>query len=183
MRCEQAMKLMSARLDGELGEKEIARLEAHMATCSACRAEWYRLRAMDRLLCSAAMLSAPSGFPLRVMARIRRRDRTRRVVIGGVLLLLGTIALSLLVVAPALLGLLRVADIVPVLVVGGPEVLAHLFALPRVLAKTALLLVNQFATPIVFVGAFGLMVTLALNGLWIGAVHRLQSARRTTSGT
>jgi predicted anti-sigma-YlaC factor YlaD len=36
--CDQAREYISLRLDGELAEVEQARLEAHTASCAACRA-------------------------------------------------------------------------------------------------------------------------------------------------
>jgi len=45
--CEQANNLIGARIDGEIAANDLAALEAHLATCSACRAVADALTAQD----------------------------------------------------------------------------------------------------------------------------------------
>lgn len=172
MRCEQAGEMMSARLDGRLDSTEIALQEDHLATCGACRAEWRRLRALDRLLTSAPMMRAPVRLRVQVMARLNRRERARRAIIGSTALALGTVALALLVLAPVLLGLLDVMGLAPALVSGGPETAAQLLAFLGALGRVLLVLAQQFAVPLAFLSLCSLVMALALNGLWISAVRR-----------
>ncbi len=177
IRCEQTGEMMSARLDGRLGGTEIALLEDHLAACSVCQAEWRGLQALDRVLVSAQTVRAPVHLRVQVMARLSRREQARRAIIGGTALALGTVALALLVLAPIFVGLLDVMGIAPVLISGGPETVTHLLALLGALGRALLVMVETFAVPLAFLGLFGLMITLALNGLWIGAMHRLRVAR------
>ncbi|MBN1977455.1 MAG: zf-HC2 domain-containing protein [Anaerolineae bacterium] len=67
-----------AYLDGELGERERARVEAHLATCSHCTAELERLCALQQELGHTfdAALS-PVRLPADADARIRERLRAR----------------------------------------------------------------------------------------------------------
>jgi len=168
--------MMSARLDGRLDGTEIALLEGHVATCSACQAEWRSLEALDHLLASAPLVRAPLRLRVQVMARLGRREQARRAVIGGTALALGTVALALLVLAPALAGLLDTMGIAPALVSGGPETVAQLLALLGALGRTLLVLAENFAVPIAFLSLCSLAVALALNSLWVGTVRRLRAA-------
>jgi predicted anti-sigma-YlaC factor YlaD len=174
MRCEQASKLMSQRLDDQLNDQESTRLENHIAACDACQAEWHRVQSLDRLFSAAPMVPAPPHLSKRVAVRIKRREQARRAIIGGAALMLGTVALALLVLAPAFLGLLDNLGIAPALISGGPETLVQVFALLGTLVRVSLVLLEQFGLPLAILGLGSLMVALALNGLWIGALRRSQ---------
>jgi predicted anti-sigma-YlaC factor YlaD len=175
MRCEQASEMMSTRLDGHLDRADIALLEEHIAGCAACRDEWHRLRALDSLLASAPMVEAPVRLRVQVMARLSRRDRARRAVIGGTALTLGTVALALLTLAPSLLELLAATGIAPALISGGPATIAHLISLLEAVCRTVVVLLEQFAPGLAFLGLCSLALALALNRLWIGAVRSLRA--------
>ncbi|MDY6877653.1 MAG: zf-HC2 domain-containing protein [Chloroflexota bacterium] len=174
MFCEQAGEMMSARLDGHLDSTEIAILENHLVSCSACQAEWHSLQALDRALASAPMMRAPVHLRVQIMARLSRKEQVRRAIIGGTALALGTVALALLALVPIFVGLLDATGFAPALVSGGPETLTQLLALLGAIGRTILILADKFATPIVCLGLFCLMTALALNGLWLGAVRRLR---------
>jgi anti-sigma factor RsiW len=167
--------MMSARLDGYLDRAEIALLEEHMAGCAACRGEWRRLQALDGLLASAPMVEAPVRLRVQVMARLSRRDQARRAVIGGTALTLGTVALALLALAPSLLELLGATGIAPALISGGPTTVVQVLSLLETVCRTVLVLVEQFAPGLAFLGLCSLALALALNRLWIGAVRRLRA--------
>jgi len=78
MECD--LDKLSAYLDGELSERESARLEAHLADCGRCRAELDALRKLDRLLDRVEPVEAPEGFESKLDARLeRRRDRIVRI--------------------------------------------------------------------------------------------------------
>ncbi len=174
IRCEQTGEMMSARLDGRLDSTEIALLEEHLAACSVCRAEWRGLQALDRVLASAQTVRAPVRLRVQIMARLSRREQARCAIIGGMALALGTVALALLVLSPIFVGLLDVMGIAPVLISGGLETVTHLLALLGALGRALLVMVETFAVPLACLGLFGLMITLALNGLWIGTVRHLR---------
>ena len=175
MHCDQAGEMMSARLDNCLDRTQITLLEGHLARCSACRAEWHRLQALDRLLASAPKMHAPVRLRVQVMDRIHRREQARRAIIGGTALALGTVALSLLLLAPACLGLLNATGIAPALVSGGPETAVQLLATLGATGRAVLVLIEKFATPLALLSLCGLVTTLALNGLWVSAVRRVRA--------
>ena len=175
MFCEQAGEMMSSRLDGRLDSAESALLEDHLVACSACQAEWHSLQALDRVLASAPTVRAPARLRVQVMARLSRREQARRVIIGGIALALGTVALALLAVAPVLFGLLDATGIAPALISGGPETIVQLLAFLGAAGRALLVLADKFAVPLAFLGLCSLVTALALNGLWVGTVRRLHA--------
>jgi len=176
MNCEQIGEMMSARLDDCLDDAEMAILESHLAACDACQVAWHKMQALDRLFTSAPTVRAPSLFRVQVIARINRREQARRTLVGGAALVLGTVALALLVLAPLPFGLLKTLGITPALIGGGPETLAQILSFLNALAHTLLVLIEPLAVPLVFLGLCSLGAALVLNGLWIGAVRRLRAA-------
>ena len=71
MTCEEALALLSARLDGQLGAEEAAALEAHLASCPRCRALAAELEGLDKNL-MALKEPAPEGLKQGVLYRIDR---------------------------------------------------------------------------------------------------------------
>lgn len=69
--------MLSAFLDGELGEDERAALLAHLETCEACRAELAALAAVHEALADETDYPAPEGFADGVMARVRAEGARR----------------------------------------------------------------------------------------------------------
>ena len=175
MQCEQVRSMMSERLDDRLDSAECALLDDHWAACSACRSEWHKLQVLDHLLASASMAQSPVRVRVRVMTRLHRRERARRALFGGATLTLGTVALAMLALIPVFLGLLNMTGAAPALVGGGPETLAQLLAILRTMSRTSMLLLKSIALPIAFLGLCGLVITLTLNGLWIGAVRYVRA--------
>ena len=177
MQCKQASEMMSMRLDGCLDEKDATLLDEHLVQCQACQTEWQKLQALDHLLSSASMVQSPVRVRVQVMTRLERRDQARRAIIGGTMLTLGTVALTILLVAPVLLGLLNATGIAPVLIYGGPQTLSHLLGTGATLGRTAIGLLGELVIPLAFLALCGVASTLVLNGLWIGALRRLRSSR------
>jgi predicted anti-sigma-YlaC factor YlaD len=169
--------MMSERLDGRLDGTEITHLEDHLTACSACRAEWHKMQTLDRLFASAQTVQSPVRVRVHVMTRLSRRDRARRAIFGGTTLTLGTVALSLIVLAPILVGLLQTTGIAPPLISGGPATLAQLQTAWGAAGRTLMVLVEKFAIPLIFASTCGLVVALVLNGLWIGTIRRLRATR------
>lgn len=168
---------MSARLDNGLDKDEEALLEAHVAECELCQAEWAILQQLDSLLSSAPMLPAPIRLRVQVMSRLGRRDEARRGVIGGLTLALGTVALVLLLIAPAVSGLLTAAGVAPALVIGGPETVGSMLPLLGAVARTVLVLARMLAIPLAVVSLCGVTLALAANGIWIGLVRHVAKPR------
>ncbi len=92
--CQIYRRWMSLKLDGLLDEEQERALQAHLATCTACRAEWETLQFVSRLLGDQPMIPAPVGFVARVEHRLAAARATkRRGVIGAATLSLGTLSL------------------------------------------------------------------------------------------
>ena len=66
-----------AWLDGECDAAEAARVQAHVASCAACRREAELLRGSGALLARLPGLAAPEGFDTRVVAAARTAPRGR----------------------------------------------------------------------------------------------------------
>lgn len=177
MRCRQAGQMMSERLDDRLDSVEIALLDEHLAACDVCQAEWRRLQALDTLFASAPMVQPPVRMRVQVMARLNRRDQARRVIVGGTALMLGTVALALLALAPLLLDLLEATGVLPALLSGGPATAVSLLAFVGSAGRALLALLETAAIPLAFLGMCGLAMVLTLNGLWIGALRRVRVTR------
>lgn len=177
MRCEQARRMMSTRLDGHLDRTEMSRLRDHMASCAACQAEWQKMEALNQLFRSAPVWDAPPQLHMRVMSRIERRERARRAIVGGMALAMGAAILALLVLVPFALGLLDNLGIGPALFAGGLETVTQLVVLFEVLSRTLLILLDQFAVPLAVLGAISLLMALMLNGLWIVTIRKLRVVR------
>jgi anti-sigma factor RsiW len=177
MHCKQASEMMSMRLDDRLDENESALLNEHLVGCQACQTQWQKLQALDCLLSAAPMVQSPVRVRVQVMTRLERRDQARRAIIGGTTLTLGTVALSLLLIAPVLFGLLNATGIAPVLIYSGPQALSHLMGTGATLGRTAIGLLGEIIIPLAFLALCGVASTLVLNGLWIGALRRLRSSR------
>ncbi len=174
MNCKQASKMMSMRLDDRLDSTEIALLEEHLTGCSACQTEWHSLQALDSLLFSAPMVQPSVRMRVQVMTRLNRREQARRAIIGGTTLTLGTVALALLALAPAILGLLNATGIAPALIAGGPETFVQLMTFISTIGRALLVLIEKFALPLTSIGMCSLVTALALNSLWVGTMRRLR---------
>jgi hypothetical protein len=79
--CQEIRDLFSARVDDALGAEAYARLDAHLATCAECTAEWQRFERTVSLLRAVAPARAPAGFVDRVLAA-RPRPWYRRLARG-----------------------------------------------------------------------------------------------------
>ncbi len=69
MSCEEAMALMSARLDGELDPEQTQALEAHLQGCADCRRLLSAMEGLDQKL-SQLREPAPQGLKQGVLYRI-----------------------------------------------------------------------------------------------------------------
>lgn len=95
--CQVYRVWMSLKLDGLLGRDQDRALQAHLATCADCRAEWEAVRFVSRLLDERPMIPAPPGFVARMERRLMaERAAHRRGVVGAAALALGTLGLMTL---------------------------------------------------------------------------------------
>ena len=65
--CEEALEQMSQALDSPLTGEEQGELEAHLACCPACRADWAALRELHQAMGELEETPVPEGFADRVM--------------------------------------------------------------------------------------------------------------------
>jgi hypothetical protein len=102
---EKAFLLMMDTLDRVASRADQDQLHAHLLKCADCAAEWEALQAVDELLLSAAVIPAPEGFSLRVMAQLEGHSWART--LGALFALgVGSVVALLVVAVPALLVLL-----------------------------------------------------------------------------
>lgn len=71
MRCADARRQLSAKLDGELNAAVRASLDSHLGSCRGCRAAYAQLEAMHGLFGRATRYDARSGLAGRVAAAAR----------------------------------------------------------------------------------------------------------------
>jgi hypothetical protein len=69
--CEEMAELLSARLDGELGDDEAALLDEHLLACDSCRELAVRLEAVDATAALVAIEPRP-GLEEELEARVAR---------------------------------------------------------------------------------------------------------------
>lgn len=60
--CEEALEQMSQALDSPLTGEEQGELEAHLACCPACRADWAALRELHQAWGSWRRLRCPRAL-------------------------------------------------------------------------------------------------------------------------
>ncbi len=75
MECQKAFRLLNAFLEGDLKGAQARRMEKHLASCSACRAELEGLKRSLALLEGLPSLVPPPGLASRVMARVLQPER------------------------------------------------------------------------------------------------------------
>ena len=177
MRCEQASRMISARLDGHLDHREAAQLEAHLVMCKHCRARWQKMEALDQLFRSTSLMPAPAHLQARVMRRITRREQARRAIVGGLTLTVGAATLAFIVLIPFVWGLVGNLGVASTLLAGGVKTLTQLLGFFDTLSRALLVLLKQFAVPLSILGLGIILVTLVVNGLWLAAVRGLRASR------
>lgn len=129
---------------------------------------------LDQLFRSAETQEAPPQLYGRVLTRLERQEHVERAVAGGLVLLLGATAFALLVLIPCALVLVENVGMAPALLTGGPETAAQVLALLNASSRTVFSVAAQSVVPLVILSGGSLLAALALNGLWIAAMRRLQ---------
>ena len=179
MRCKQANEMMSEWLDQRLDAPDIARLEAHLAECETCQQAWQAMQSVDSLLSDAAqtMVSPPVRMRVQVMARLSRRDRARRALLGGTTLTIGGVALALVSLSPVLMYAFQLIGLAPAIITGGPETLRQLITHWSTSVQTLLIVGRNLALPLALAGLCTLVVAVVANGVWIGSLRRARAAK------
>lgn len=70
MRCPKAEKELSSYLDGEIGARDSALLETHLAQCERCAGELEWIRQLHGLFGQARRFPAPPAFRAKLMERV-----------------------------------------------------------------------------------------------------------------
>jgi predicted anti-sigma-YlaC factor YlaD len=104
MQCFDCSEWLSLRLDGLIEREQSARLQEHLASCEACRAEWEAMQGVSSVLQAASVVAPPLNFTANVALRLQQRQARRRRVRGGIGLMVGSVGLWGL--AAAILALL-----------------------------------------------------------------------------
>ena len=102
MRCHEASEWMSLRLDRLLDAQEEGLLDAHLATCQQCRAEWESMQRACAVFYEADLMMAPAGLQARIVADVRRRNARVRLLRGMLLAFLALLVGGTLCVPPLL---------------------------------------------------------------------------------
>lgn len=99
MECD--INKLNAYLDGQLSNREIASMEAHLADCGRCRAELDALGKLDNLLDRAEPVEAPADFESKLAERLTgvRRRVVRIEHLRSVRRILTAVAASVVLVA------------------------------------------------------------------------------------
>lgn len=109
MNCQEAEKLMSLKLDGELDASRGRALDEHLLACPQCPRQWRRLQRMTDLLAEWPAPAASATMKERVIAASSRPAATARVR-RGIHLRLPTAVLAGAAVAAAVLVILSLPN-------------------------------------------------------------------------
>ncbi len=109
---------MSLRLDGALSDDEERALDAHLAVCAACSADWAHMQSACDAFSALTLAEPPAQFAARVMQRVQRRSRRLSLARAGLSVLLVALMLSTLFIAPlrALFSITESVSSVPALI-------------------------------------------------------------------
>ena len=175
MNCQEIGQLMSLSLDEALTLDEARQLQMHLERCQSCQAKWISMERISRLFADAPLVPPPTGFAAKVSQRLAQREARRRWVLGGVILFMGTISLTVLAL-PAIIGALMALEQLfsySPLLSHGLQLILKLISIGRPLVKAGWLvltsLFSPFGQPILV--SYSLAV-FALTALWVRLVSR-----------
>lgn len=83
MQCHEIRSFLNPLIEGELDGPQTAELEAHLASCQACRSELEGLKRSVRLVESLPLLSTPPRLVSRVMTQVLQREEAHTAA-GGI---------------------------------------------------------------------------------------------------
>jgi hypothetical protein len=176
MNCQEIGQLMSLSLDEALTPDKARQLQMHLEHCQSCQAKWISMERISQLFADAPLVPPPTGFATKVSQRLAQREALRGV-LGGVILLVGTISLTALALPTtigAFIALEQLFSCSPLLS-HGLQLILKLISIGRPLVKAGWLvltsLFSPFGQPILV--SYSLIV-FALTALWV----RLVSGRQ-----
>ena len=174
MNCQEIGQLMSLSLDEALTPDKARQLQMHLERCQSCQAKWISMERISQLFADAPLVPPPTGFATKVSQRLAQRE-ARRGVLGGVILLMGTISLTVLAL-PATIGAFMALEQLfsySPLLSHGLQLILKLISIGRPLVKAGWLvltsLFSSFGQPILV--SYSLAV-FALTALWVRLVSR-----------
>ena len=174
MNCQEIGQLMSLSLDEALTPDKARQLQMHLERCQSCQAKWISMERISQLFADAPLVPPPTGFAVKVSQRLAQRE-ARRGVLGGVILLMGTISLTVLAL-PATIGAFMALEQLfsySPLLSHGLQLILKLISIGRPLVKAGWLvltsLFSSFGQPILV--SYSLAV-FALTALWVRLVSR-----------
>lgn len=176
MASDQVREWMMQSLDGELDPAGQAAMDEHMVHCADCRAEWEQLQALESLLTAAPMAAPLPGLPGRVLARVDRRRRFRRGLLGSLAFSTGAALVALLFFSPAL-SLLGYAGGLPTLARMAALSLTRLADAAGTLVNSLYLTLGALVIPAAPLALCSLSLTLVAGLLWLHLVRRLHPAQ------
>jgi predicted anti-sigma-YlaC factor YlaD len=162
--------LMSLALDGMLDSGDRRKMEEHMKSCSACRAEWQAMTQVADLFESSPAVGPPLGFAVRVERRLEKKSKQKKRAFGGVAALTGSLSMAAATVAAILVIVLGFAawrwfDSSPT-VQQGTQTVTQLASGVGLVGKGASLflgdLLVRYGAPLVLGLGVGLTVLLAI---------------------
>jgi predicted anti-sigma-YlaC factor YlaD len=169
---EQMTALMSLSLDGLLNKDGQYRLERHLASCSACQAEWASMQQVSAMLEQSSMVGPPLGFAIKVERQLEEKTKKRRRTFGGLAVLTSSLSLAGLtvgVIVLIVLGVLAWQWLSPLpSVQQGSSVLSQFASGMGLVGKGASFflkdLLVRYGAPLVLLLAVGLVL---LAGVWV----------------
>ena len=96
--CDEMLQLFSLHLDDELDEVGNKRVQRHQASCPTCNHIFQELRSVDSYLRQASLKYAPIGFTEKAVTAAFDAEMRRNLLIGFIVLMLGTLVISGLVI-------------------------------------------------------------------------------------
>lgn len=99
--------VMSLALDGLLDSAERRRFDEHLHGCEVCRGHWSKWQRISTVMQVEPFVGPAPGFALRLNQRFNQRQQRRERVLGGVVLIGGTLSIWTLL----LLGLVLTTSV------------------------------------------------------------------------
>jgi anti-sigma factor RsiW len=177
MNCQEIGQVMSLSLDEALTADEARQLQMHLERCQSCQAKRISMERISQLFADAPPMPPPTGFAARLSQRLAQREAHRRGVLGGVILFMGTISLTVLAL-PAIIGAFMTLEQLfsySPLLSHGLQLILKLVSIVRPLVKAGWLVITALLSPSghPILVSYALVV-FALTALWV----RLVSGRQ-----
>jgi anti-sigma factor RsiW len=178
MNCQEIGQLMSLSLDDALTADKARQLQMHLDGCQSCQAKWIYMERISQLFADAPLAPPPAGFAAKVSQRLAQRQARRRGLLGGMILFMGAISLTMLAlpaIISAPLALEQLFSFSPLALSHGLQLVLKLISVGRPLVKAGWLVLTAVLSPSgrPVLASYSLAV-FALTALWV----RLVSGRQ-----